>query len=184
MRKRAVIITGPNFQDEEFVYPLYRLREAGFTVEVATDGQAEVHGKYGVPARPTVDARTLREPEYDLVIVPGGHEAPSRVRQIPEVLAFLRAMHAAGKVVGAICHGPCVLISAGLVKGKRATSYEGTRDDMTNAGATYVEAPVVVDGHLVTAPHYRNNGDFMKAVLAVYEQQAGEPAAVPAGARR
>ncbi len=168
--KRAVIITGPGFQDEEFVYPYYRLQEAGFKVDVATEGRTEVHGKYGVPARPTVDAKGLQESDYDLVILPGGHEAPSRVRQIQEVLAFVRAMYEKGKIVGAICHGPCILISAGILRGRRATSYSGTMDDMKNAGAIYLEAPVVVDGNLVTAPHYRNNGDFMKAVLELYQR--------------
>lgn len=164
--KRAVIITGPGFQDEEFVYPYYRLLEAGFHVDVATKDRAVVHGKYGIPATPTVDVKDLREPDYDLVILPGGHEAPDRVRQIKEVLAFVRAMDEAGKVVAALCHGPWIAISAGVVKGRRATCYQGMADDLRNAGAIYVEAPVVEDGTLITAPHYRNNADFMRAVLA------------------
>lgn len=174
--KRAVIITGPGFQDEEFIYPYYRLPEEGFVVDVATQGKVPVFGKYGVPARPTIDAKDLKEENYDLVILPGGHEAPSRVRQIPEVLTFVKAMYDKGKVVGAICHGPCIAISAGIVKGRKATCYQGMADDMKNAGAIYMDAPVVTDGNLITAPHYRNNGDFMKAVLQQYqrwERQSG-----------
>lgn len=162
---RAVIITGPGFQDEEFIYPFYRLQEEGFTVDVATPGKTVVHGKYGMPANPTVDARELREQDYDLVILPGGHEAPDRVRQVKEVLSFVRTMYDAGKTVGAICHGPWIAISAGIVRGKRATCYAGMADDLINAGAHYIDAAVVVDGNLVTAPHYRNNGDFMRAVV-------------------
>ncbi len=164
-QKRAVIITGPDFQDEEFVYPYYRLLEEGFHVDVATKDKAVFHGKYGIPAKPTIDVKDLKESNYDAVVVPGGTEAPDRVRQIKEVLSFIQAMHHKGKTVAAICHGPWVLISAGVVKGKRATCYVGMKDDLINAGADYADLPVVVDGNLITAPHYRNNGDFMRAVI-------------------
>jgi protease I len=73
-----------------------------------------------------------------------------------------------GHLVAAICHGPQVLISAGLLKGKKATCFSGMKDDLINAGATYVDAPVVVDGNLITSPHYRNNPEFMKAILEQY----------------
>ena len=109
--------------------------------------------------------KDLREIDYDLVLLPGGHEAPDRVRQISEVKTFVKSMNEKGKIVAAICHGPWITISAGIMKGRKATCYQGMADDLKNAGAEYVDAAVVVDGNLVTAPHYRNNGDFMKAVL-------------------
>lgn len=165
IERRAVIITGPGFQDEEFIYPYYRLLEAGFKVDVATKGKAVVYGKYGIPANPTADTADLREPDYDLVILPGGHEAPDRVRQDKNVLEFVGQMNEKRKVVAAICHGPWILISAKVIKDRKATCYVGMADDVRNAGALYVDAPVVEDGNLVTAPHYRNNGDFMKAIL-------------------
>ncbi len=163
--KKAVLITGPRFQDEEVIYPYYRLLEEGFHLDVATKDKATVYGKYGIPITPTRDVTELRVEDYDLVVLPGGQEAPDRVRQIPEVLSFVRGMHEKGKVVAAICHGPWITISAGIMKGKRATCYVGMADDLKNAGALYQDAPVVVDGNLITSPHYRNNGDFMKAVL-------------------
>lgn len=163
--KKAVIITAQNFQDEEFTYPYYRLLEEGFTVDVATPDKMAVYGKYGVPARPTVDTKDLKEADYDLVILPGGFEAPDRLRMRKEVLRFVKEMHDAGKLVAAICHGPWICVSAGIMKGKKATAYISIADDIRNAGAEYLEKNVVVDGNLVTAPHYRNNGDFMKAVV-------------------
>lgn len=162
---RAVIITGPGFQDEEYVYPFYRLQEAGFSVEVATKDKAVVHGKYGVPARATVDTKDLKAEDFDLVVLPGGFEAPDRVRLDQSVLNFVRQMNEKGKIVAAICHGPWILISAGVVRGRKATCYMSIADDLRNAGANYVDAPVVEDGNLITAPHYSNNGDLMKAVL-------------------
>lgn len=169
MKKRAVIITGPNFQDEEFIYPFYRLQEAGFEVDVATKGKEDVKGKYGVPAKATIDVKDLKEANYDLVVLPGGHEAPDRVRQIKEVLDFVRAMHQRKKVVSAICHGPWIMISAGIVKGRRITGYVSIKDDIQNAGAEYVDASVVVDDNLVTSPHYRDNGDWMRETLKKFQ---------------
>jgi protease I len=163
--KRAVIITGPNFQDEEFIYPFYRLQEAGFQVDVAVKDKEIVKGKYGVLAKPTVDVKELKEYDYDLVVLPGGHEAPDRVRQIKEVLTFVKAMNDKHKVISAICHGPWVMISAGIIKGRKITGYVGIKDDIINAGAEYIDAPVMVDGNIVTSPHYKYNGDWMRETL-------------------
>ena len=163
--KKAVIVTGPNFQDEEFTYPYYRLLEEGCHVDIATPDKAIVYGKYGVPAKPTIDTVDLKASDYDLVILPGGFEAPDRLRIRKEVLKFVKDMHDSGKLVAAICHGPWICISAGIMKGKKATGYISIADDIRNAGATYIEKNVVVDGNLITAPHYKNNADFMKAVL-------------------
>lgn len=169
--KRAVIITAANFQDEEFTYPYYRLLEEGFQVDVATPEKAIVYGKYGVPAKPTVGTDDLKANDYDLVILPGGFEAPDRLRIRQEVLRFVKEMYEANKLVAAICHGPWICISAGIMKGKKATGYISIADDIRNAGATYVEKNVVVDGNLITAPHYRNNGDFMKAILNLSQER-------------
>ncbi|HAM38792.1 MAG: peptidase C56 [Elusimicrobia bacterium RIFOXYC2_FULL_34_12] len=163
--KKAVIITGQNFQDEEFIYPFYRLQEAGFKVDVAIKDKVITKGKYGVPAKPTVDTKDLKESDYDLVVLPGGHEAPDRVRQIKEVLDFVKAMHSKGKIISTICHGPWILISAGIAKGKKISGYIGIKDDIINAGAEYIDAPVVVDGNIISSPHYKYNGDWMRETL-------------------
>lgn len=163
--RKAVIITGPNFQDEEFIYPFYRLQEAGFKVDVAVKDKEIVKGKYGIPAKPTIDVKDLKESNYDLVVLPGGHEAPDRVRQIKEVLDFVRAMNAKNKVISSICHGPWIMISAGIVKGRKITGYIAIKDDIVNAGAEYIDAPVVVDRNIITSPHYKYNGDWMRETL-------------------
>lgn len=162
---RSVIITGPGFQDEEVIYPYYRLLEAGHRVDVATRDGAAVHGKYGVPARVTMATSKLSVADFDLAVLPGGFEAPDRVRLDPDVLRFLQEMNAARKLIAAICHGPWILISARIVRGRRLTGYVSIAEDLRNAGADYVEAPVVEDRNLITAQHYRDNGPFMKAVV-------------------
>jgi len=166
MQKRVVIITGPGFQDEEYVYPYYRLLEEGYSTHVATKGGAVVYGKYGVPARATMSTVDLREDDFDAVILPGGFEAPDRVRLLPEVLEFVRQMDQKKKLIAAICHGPWILISAGITTGRKMTAFWSIEADVRNSGADYQhKAPLVVDGNLITSPHYNNNGDFMKAVV-------------------
>ncbi|MFH1026891.1 MAG: type 1 glutamine amidotransferase domain-containing protein [Pseudomonadota bacterium] len=164
--KRAVIITAANFQDEEFTYPYYRMLEEGYLVDVATPGKENVTGKYGVPSRPTIDTMCLKTANYDLVVIPGGFEAPDRLRIRKEVLAFVREMFEQGKLVAAICHGPWVCISAQIVRGRKITGFIAIADDLRNAGAEYLEQDVVIDGNLISSPHYRNNGDFMKAIIS------------------
>lgn len=162
---RAVIITGPGFQDEEYVYPYYRLLEAGYTVAVATHGKALVHGKYGVPARPTMATEDLSERDFDLVLLPGGFEAPDRVRLDTHVLQFVRDMDKAGKLIAAICHGPWIMVSAGILKGRKITGYQSISIDLRNAGAEYIDSSVVVDANFISSPHYRDNPAFMSAVV-------------------
>lgn len=171
MSRKAVIITAQGFQDEEFVYPYYRLLEAGFEVDVATKDKSPAVGKFGVPARPNIATDDLDADNYDLVLLPGGFEAPDRVRLLPEVLEFVRQMDQKKKLIAAICHGPWILISAGITRGRKMTAYWSIEADLRNSGADYQhKVPVVVDGNLITSPHYNNNGDFMKAVVAYLEQ--------------
>ncbi len=168
---RAVIITAQGVQDEEFIYPYYRLQEAGFDLDVATITGRDVQGKYGIPVIATASSYNLAAHKYDLAVIPGGWEAPERVRQNDHVLRFLRDMDKEGKTIGAICHGPSVLISAGIVKGRKMTCYRGMKDDLVNAGALYEDSCVVVDRNIVTAPHYRNNPEFMREVLGVASER-------------
>ncbi|MAF95802.1 MAG: peptidase C56 [Rhodospirillaceae bacterium] len=166
MTIRAVIITGPGFQDEEVVYPYYRLLEAGYQTDIATKDGVVVYGKYGVPARATMDVKDLNADNFDLVVLPGGFEAPDRVRLIPEVLEFVRKMDEQKKLIAAICHGPWILISAGVTKGVKMTGFWSIEADIRNSGADYQhKTPLVVDRHFITSPHYNNNGDFMGAVI-------------------
>lgn len=171
--KKAVIITAEGFEDEEIIYPVIRLREEGILVDIATKEKKMVHGRLNFPLElliryyaNSVDALKLNSNNYDLVLVPGGFEAPDRVRQIPEVLKFIREMNRKKKIVAAFCHGPWVLISAGILEGKKATCYIGIIDDLKNAGAIYMDQPTVIDGNIITARHPRDIGYLMKAILS------------------
>lgn len=163
---RAIIITSNGFRDEEYTYPYYRLLEADFKVDVASKDGATVFGKFGTPAKANRSIAGLNASDYDLCFIPGGLEAPDNVRSWPEVLTFIREMDKSKKVLAAICHAPWVFISAGITRGRQMTAYWTMEADVKNSGAEYLhKAPVVVDGNLITSPHYDNNPDFMKAIL-------------------
>jgi protease I len=168
MIKKAVIVVGPSVEDTEFAYPFYRLQEDGFSVDTASNGALDIVAKHGLPIKVNADIKKLNPKDYDLLIVPGGLESPDRLRQIPEMLQFIRDMHDAGKVIASVCHGPWVLISAGIVTGKKMTCYVGCKDDLINAGADYMNASVISDGNIVTAPHFRDNAAWLKETLKVY----------------
>ena len=168
MIKKAVIVVGPSVEDTEFAYPFYRLQEDGFYVDTASNGALDIVAKHGLPIKVNTDIKKLNSKDYDLLIVPGGLESPDRLRQIPEMLQFIRDMHDAGKVISSVCHGPWVLISAGIVKGKKMTCYVGCKDDLINAGADYKNVNVISDGNIVTAPHFRDNAVWLKETLKVY----------------
>jgi protease I len=169
--KKAVIVIGPSVEDTEFAYPYYRLQEDGFKVDVASNGMVEIFAKHGLPIVANVDIKFLKADEYDMLIVPGGLESPDRLRQIPELLNFIHSMNKQGKVISSICHGPWVLISAGIVTGKKMTCYYGCKDDLINAGAIYLNDSVVTDGNIITSPHFRDNAIWMKETLRVYYQK-------------
>lgn len=168
MLKRAVIVVGPAVEDTEFSYPFYRLQEDGFIVDTASNGGVDVVAKHGLPIKVNSDIKKIVSADYDMLIVPGGLESPDRLRQIPELLKFIQEMNHSGKVISSVCHGPWVLISAGIVKGKKMTTYVGCKDDLINAGAEYHDVSVISDGNIITAPHFRNNAEWVKETLTVY----------------
>ena len=159
---QAVILIEQGFQDEEFIYPYYRMMEEGWEVTCESINGGDVFGKYGVPVRGTVKLSYF---PADIIYIPGGWQSPEKLRMNEQVLGFVRSMNRSSMLIAAICHGPQVLISAGIVKGRTVTGYLGIKDDLVNAGAVYPVEPVIVDGNLITAQHYRDNPAFMREVV-------------------
>jgi protease I len=163
---RILILVGPEYEDLEVWYPKLRLEEAGYDVKLAGLGESEYRGKHGYPC--PVDGRVADFPARDLagILAPGGW-APDKLRRDPEVLARVREMDAAGKLVATICHGPWVLISAGIVRGRTLTSTIAIRDDLVNAGADWVDEPAVTDRNIVSARVPKDLPRFAQAMLRV-----------------
>jgi len=163
--RKALSFIHDDFEDLEYWYPVYRLREAGMVVETAGEVAGRIyHGKYGVPAAADLSFDQARSDDYDVLLVPGGW-APDKLRRFPAVLEITRAMNNSGKIIGQICHAGWVLISAGILDGKRVTSTPGIRDDMVNAGATWVDEAVVVDGNLVSSRRPPDLPAYLAALL-------------------
>ncbi|OYD07357.1 type 1 glutamine amidotransferase domain-containing protein [Paludifilum halophilum] len=161
--KKIVCFVEAEFEDLELWYPVIRLREEGAEVHLAgPEADKEYRGKYGVPAKTDKSFADLSADEYDGVLVPGGW-APDKIRRYPEVLDLLRQADRAGKPIGQICHAGWVLISADILKGRRVTSTPGIKDDMTNAGATWVDEAVVVDGNLISSRRPPDLAPYAKA---------------------
>ncbi len=148
--KRVAILVEDLYEDPELWYPYYRLQEEGALVTLVGPAAQTYTSKHGYPAHAEVAASQVSAKDFDAVVVPGGF-APDRLRRYPEVLALVRGVFAKGGVVAAICHATWVPISAGILKGKRATCVAAIKDDVINAGATYMDEAVVMDGNLITS---------------------------------
>ena len=165
-------LVSADFEDLEFWYPTLRLREAGHEVHILGEkADSTYHGKYGVPARSTHSFLAVTPNDYDALLVPGGW-APDKLRRYPEVLSLVREMDRSGKVIGEICHAGWVLISAGILEGRTVTSTPGIRDDMENAGATWVDQDVVIDGHIVSSRRPPDLPAYGAALMAALTQYA------------
>jgi len=163
--RKALIIAGRLTQDHEYIYPYYRLQEEGYEVDVAVRGNQMVLGILGAKIEPNKDIPDLNVGDYEVLVLPGGAKAMEYMRQDKELLQFIADFHASGKMIASICHASQLLISAKLVKGKRVSGYYSIKDDIENAGATYVDAAYVTDGQLVTSPHYKHLGPWMKELF-------------------
>ena len=170
MQKRAIIVAGKMIQDHEFIYPFYRLQEDGYQVDVAVKGKETVQGQIGIKIVPTKDFPELKVADYDILVIPGGAKAMEYMRQDKDLLKFVSDFHGSGKTIACICHGAQLLISAKLVKGRKIAGYYSIRDDIENAGATYVDEPAVISDRIVTTAHYKDMGPWMKAALAEAEK--------------
>ena len=164
---KALIVTGRGCQDQELIYPRYRLDEAGWEVDIAVRGKEQGTGLLGVRLDPTRDIPNSRQlgERWDLLVIPGGVKAMEHMRLDADLVAFVAAFHKAGGVVAAICSAPLLLVSAGLVKGRHIACYPAWRVDIENAGGEFVDMPAVVDDRIVTSPHYRHVGQWMGAAL-------------------
>jgi len=149
--KKLIVLVEDLYQELEVWYPLLRMREEGAdVVVVGTEAGTTYQSKTGYPVTSDAASRDVDINEYDGVIIPGGY-APDLMRRYPATVQLVRDAFARGKVVAAICHAGWMLASAGILEGKKATSFFAIRDDLVNAGAEYVDDEVVVDTPLITS---------------------------------
>ncbi len=167
--RRVAVLAEDNYQELELWYPVLRLREEGAEVEVVGSGAKDtfMSGK-GYPVRADVSAAEVSAEDYDAVVVPGGF-APDKMRRVEAMTSLVRDMNESGKVVAAICHAAWVLVSADILRGRRATCVSAIKDDVTNAGAQYVDEEVVVDENLITSRTPPDLPAFCREIIAALQ---------------
>lgn len=172
--KKIAVLIEDEFEDRELTEPVALLRQDEATV-VLVGGSTETvyRGKRGTAeVRADTTADKVRASELDAIVIPGGH-APEKMRMRPAMVDLVRDVHAAGKPVAAICHGPQLLISANVLRGRTLTCWPSIAVDVINAGGLYVDRPVVVDGNLITS---RKPDDIPHFTEALLRTLAHEPA--------
>jgi len=149
--KRVAVLAENMYQELELWYPLLRLREAGAETFVVGSGSADTYtSKLGYPVSVDRAAGEVSAAEIDAVVIPGGY-APDLMRRQPAMVQLVRQAFEQGKIVATICHAGWMLVSADVVRGRKATCFYSIKDDLVNAGADYVDAEVVRDGNLITS---------------------------------
>ena len=161
---KALIISADNFEDSELLVPYYRLKEAGIEVTVASLSRGVIKGKHGYEVAVDKTLDEVKADDYAILVLPGG-AAPAVVRKEAKALEIARTFFALEKPVAAICHGPQILISAGLLQGRRATCYKSVAEELKEAGALYEDREVVVDGKLVTSRQPADLPAFMRETM-------------------
>ncbi|MEI2663304.1 type 1 glutamine amidotransferase domain-containing protein [Rossellomorea sp. LJF3] len=163
--KKIIQLVSADFEDLELWYPVLRLREEGATVHIVGEKANEEYiGKYGVPIVSEYAFKDINPEDYDAILVPGGW-SPDKLRRYEEVIAMVKSMDERKKPIGQICHAGWVLISAKILKGVKVTSTPGIKDDMENAGAIWMNEPVVTDGHIVSSRRPPDLPDYMREFI-------------------
>jgi protease I len=164
--KRIAILAENMYQEMELWVPYYRLREEGAEVKVVGAGGAKSYAsKHGYPVNVDIQAEQVSAVEFDAVIVPGGY-APDMMRRHAAMVGLVRDAAHQGKIVAAICHAGWMLVSAGILKGRKATSFFSIKDDLVAAGADWQDAEVVLDGNLITSRNPNDLPAFCRAIVA------------------
>jgi protease I len=174
---RILIIATDGYEDSELLEPRKRLLAAGAEITLASPDIGQIKGEHGALMTPDRTLADVAESEFDALLIPGGVKNPDKLRTVDEAVALVRDFSDAGKPIGAICHGPWLLVEADVVDGVRATSWPSLRTDLRNAGAEVVDEAAVTDGNIVTSRKPADIPAFTDAFIRLVETvEAEQPA--------
>lgn len=160
---KALIISADNFEDSELLDPYKHLQELGLEVDIASLRKGRIVGKRGTEVGVDKSLEEVNPEDYDILVLPGG-KAPSVLRHQEKVKEIVRHFFERNKPVAGICHGPQILISAGVMKGRRATAYRSVMPELKSAGAIVEDKEVVVDRNLITSRQPSDIPAFLKEI--------------------
>ena len=171
--KKAIIISGNLVQDQEFIYPYYRLLEEDFDIDVCLNENKFVKGILGSDIPPNksqkiVNIDSISPKDYNFLVLPGGDKSMEKIRQNQKIINFISEFNEQKKIIACICSAAQLLISAKVVKGRKISGYYSMTDDIINAGAVYEDKPAVVDENIITTAHYKDMGPWMAAALKIF----------------
>lgn len=180
MVKKALIITWEKFQDHELIYPYYSLKENGYEVTLMANKKGKIWGSLGTHMACDIETSIFESEEvrqnylneYEILLIPGGVKALEKVRQEKGVLKFIQEWNEANKTIFSVCNGAQLLISAKILKGRTISGYYSIDIDIENAGATYSRGPVVIDGNIISCPHYDFMGEWMRVAYQVHNERS------------
>jgi protease I len=167
---KALIVSGNLFEDTELLVPWYRLLEENIEVDIASVQVGVITGKHGYTVTAGFSLEAIVPDYYDLLILPGG-KAPAQLRKQEPLLEIVRHFFAENKTVAAICHGPQILVSAGVLTDRKATCYQGVAEEVKDAGAEYLDEEVVLDGNLITSRIPSDLPAFCRELMKQYRLQ-------------
>ena len=168
---RVAILVEDYFDERELIFPLYRFKEIGASVDLVGPEIKEYHGKQGFRIKANVKADPKLAEKYDAIWIPGGY-APDRLRRYENVLSMVRKAYEKGRIIAAVCHAPWVLISSGIIKGKKVTSFYAIHDDIKNAGAILLKNKNAVrDRNLVTGTDPDAMPSMFKYILDILKEK-------------
>ncbi|MEK6590428.1 MAG: type 1 glutamine amidotransferase domain-containing protein [Nitrospinota bacterium] len=167
---KALIISADNFEDTELLVPYYRLKEEGIGVDIASIKKGMIKGIHGYDVEANKTLKEVHLDDYDLLFLPGG-KAPEIVRKERDAIEIAKYFFQKNKPVSAICHGPQLLITAGLLKNRHATCYKSVVKEIKDAGAIYEDKEVIVDGNLVTSRQPADLPAFLRETMKMLKSQ-------------
>jgi protease I len=164
-RSKVLMFVDEQYEDLELWYPKIRLKEEDVEVIVAGSVKGRIFsGKHGYPCKADASFDEVKEEEFDGLIIPGGF-APDKLRRIPKVLQLTQQFHNEGKLIAHICHAGWIPVSAKIIKGYKCTSSPGIKDDLINAGAVWVNKPVVIDRNMISGQGPNDLPEFCKKII-------------------
>ena len=177
--KKALIITWEKFQDHELIYPYHSLKENEFEVTLMANQEGRFYGILGTHMVGDVTTKIFEIPgqrqeylkNYDVLVIPGGVKALEKLRLEKGVVEFVKEWNAADKTMFVVCNGAQLLITADILRGRTISGYYSIEQDIINAGATYDRSPVVVDGNIISCPHYDFMGEWLRTAYKVHEER-------------
>lgn len=172
-QKRVLIASSSGVQDQEFIYPYFRLLEEGFHIDVFLLEEQSVSGYLGTTIPPikthkVILFKDINIDNYNMLVLPGGVKSMEKLRQFTPLIELISEFDKKSKVISCICSAAQLLISAKIVRNRKISGYYSMKDDITNAGGIYTDEPAVIDGNIITTAHYKDLGHWMKASLEVF----------------